>query len=89
MSKNNLTPAERRAAGAFGGHKSWGATPDRAARTAKPRKAFEDRFLIQADGDPKRAESLRRAFYAELTFRSVRARRLAKEARAGDDRDTA
>ena len=90
MSENNLTPAERRAAGSFGGHKSWGATDDRTARTAKPRQALEDKFLREAGGDPKRAESLRRAFYAELTLRSLKARRLAKESRAGGvDRDTA
>ena len=84
MSENKYTDAERRAAGSFGGHKSWAATADRTARTAKPRKAFEDKFLREAGGDPKRAESLRRAFYAELTLRSLRSRRLTKEARAAE-----
>lgn len=90
MSESKRTHAERLAAGSLGGHKSWAATEDRTARTAKPRKALEDKFLREAGGDPQRAESLRRAFYAELTLRSLRARRLAKEARAGGvDRDTA
>jgi hypothetical protein len=90
LSETKRTRAERQAAGSKGGHKSWGNTLDRTARTAKPRKAFEDKFLREAGGDPKRAESLRRAYFAELTLRSLRARRLAKEARAaGVDRDTA
>jgi hypothetical protein len=87
LSEGKYTDAERRAAGSFGGHKSWANTEDRSERTAKPRKAFEDKFLREANGDPKRAESLRRAYFAELTLRSLRARRLRKE--AGGDRDTA
>jgi hypothetical protein len=43
-------------------HESWAQTPDRTARTAEARKALEDKFLAEAGGDPKRAESLRRAF---------------------------
>ena len=89
LSENKRTLAERQAAGSKGGHLSWGATEDRTARTAKPRAAFQEKFVCEAGGDPKRAESLRRAFYAELTLRSLRARRLAKEARAGGDRETA
>jgi hypothetical protein len=76
----NLTPAERtfRAKGAA--HASWGNTIDRAARTANGRKAFEDKFLAQADGEPKRAESLRKAFYANLVLKSVQARKRRREA---------
>lgn len=55
-------------------HKSWANTADRPARTAKARRAFEDKFLAEADGDPKRAESLRKAFYARLALKSVQAR---------------
>jgi hypothetical protein len=55
-------------------HKSWGNTQDRTARTAKARQALEDKFLTEAGGDPKRAESLRRAYYAQLAYKSVKAR---------------
>jgi hypothetical protein len=63
-------------------HISWGQTVDRSARTAKARKAFEDRFLAEADGDPQRAESLRKAYYARLALKSAKVRRL----RSGDRR---
>lgn len=56
-------------------HTSWGNTPDRSARTAPARKAFRDRFLAEAGGDPKRAESLRKAFYSGLALKSAQARR--------------
>jgi hypothetical protein len=42
-------------------HASWAHTDDRSARTANGRKAFEDKFLIEAEGDPRRAEHLRKA----------------------------
>ena len=48
---------------------------DRTARTAKARKALEDKFLAEADGDPVRAESLRKAYYARLALKSAQARR--------------
>lgn len=54
---------------------SWANTPDRPARTAHARRAFEDKFLAEADGDPKRAESLRRAYFARLALKSAQARR--------------
>ncbi|WBQ02952.1 hypothetical protein [Kribbella sp. CA-293567] len=66
-------------------HKSWAATPDRLARTAPGRRAADARFLAQADGDPVRAESLRKAFYADLTAKSIRARRAKAGQRAGAD----
>ena len=56
-------------------HTSWANTPDRTARTAKARKAAEDKFLAEADGDPKRAESLRKAYFARLALKSAQARR--------------
>jgi hypothetical protein len=49
-------------------HLSWAATEDRPARTAKARRAADDRFLKMAGGDPKRAESLRRAHYQKMTI---------------------
>lgn len=72
---NELSPAERRARARAAAHTSWGKTPDRTARTARGRAAFEQRFLDQADGDPVRAESLRKAYFASLTRKSLAARR--------------
>jgi hypothetical protein len=70
-----LTPAEQSLRGSLGAHTSWGNTTDRTARTANARKAFEDKFLADADGDPRRAESLRRAYYARLALKSAQVRR--------------
>jgi hypothetical protein len=56
-------------------HTSWANTVDRTARTANARRALEDKFLAEADGDPKRAESLRRAYYSRLALKSAQARR--------------
>lgn len=61
--------------GQIGAHQSWANTTDRPARTAPARKAFEDKFLAEADGDPIRAESLRRAYFARLALKSAQARR--------------
>jgi hypothetical protein len=54
---------------------SWANTPDRSARTAPGRAALEQRFLDQAEGDPLRAASLRKAYYKRLALKSARARR--------------
>jgi hypothetical protein len=62
-------------------HRSWANTHDRTERTSHGRRAADARFLEQAGGDPARAESLRKAFYAELTLKSVRVRRAKAEAR--------
>lgn len=70
-----LTPAERKLRSQIAAHESWGHTLDRSSRTANARKAFEDRFLEEADGDPKRAEHLRKAYYARLALKSAQARR--------------
>ena len=75
MPANRLPETERSIVGRIGAHKSWGQTEDRSARTANGRKAFEDKFLAEADGDPKRAESLRRAYFARLSLKSAQARR--------------
>jgi hypothetical protein len=56
-------------------HQSWANTEDRSARTAKARKAFEEKFLTEAGGDPQRAASLRKAHFARLVVASVKARR--------------
>jgi hypothetical protein len=69
-----LTPSERSLRGQIAAHTSWANTTDRPSRTAKARKAFEDTFLAEADGDPQRAESLRRAYYARLAYKSAKSR---------------
>jgi hypothetical protein len=56
-------------------HISWAKTPDWSARTFNARMALEQKFLDQADGDPKRAQQFRKAFYAELSQKSAESRR--------------
>lgn len=72
-------------------HKSWANTPNRNARTANARNALEKKFLAEADGDPKRAASLRKAFYLELAQKSANARKRRREIQnaARQDRITA
>lgn len=60
---------------------SWANTADRAARTANARKAAEERFLREAGGDPKRAESLRKAHYKRIQLKSIAVRAAKKAAR--------
>lgn len=72
-------------------HKSWANTPDRRARTAAARRAsHHTRFIAKArelhpDGTEEQiaaaAESLRKAFYAELALKSAQARRLKRQQR--------
>lgn len=64
-------------------HHSWANTENRTARTAKPRKAFEDKFLAENGGDPKRAASARKAYFLELARKSAAAR--ARKAAGGDN----
>jgi hypothetical protein len=47
-----LPPTERSIRSQIAAHTSWANTTDRTARTAKARKALEDKFLAEADGDP-------------------------------------
>jgi hypothetical protein len=75
MGANGLSRSELSLAGKIGAHKSWANTQDRPERTAKGRRAFENKFLIEAGGDPKRAESLRKAYFARLALKSAQARR--------------
>jgi hypothetical protein len=65
--------------GTIGAHVSWGRTVDRSARTAPARSAFDQRFLDEADGDPIRANHLRKAYFLRLAAKSVTARRKARE----------
>ena len=68
-------------------HKSWANTPNWTARTANARNALEKKFLEEADGDPKRAESLRKAFYLELAMKSANARRRRRDAERASRQD--
>lgn len=72
--------AERSLRASIAAHESWAHTADRTARTAKAREAMNQRFLDAADGDPVRAESLRKAHFKRLALKSAQARRRAKEA---------
>jgi hypothetical protein len=69
------TPSERKSIATEGAHISWANTLDRTARTAPGRAAFNQTFLDQADGDPKRAEHLRKAYFARMSRLSAKARR--------------
>lgn len=71
--------SEARLRASIAAHESWAQTPDRSARTAPARRALEQRFLDAADGDPKRAEHLRRAYFQRLALKSAQARRKARE----------
>jgi hypothetical protein len=80
MSQDDDITAAASLIGRIGAHSKWAKTTDRAAATAPARAGLERRFLEQAGGDPVRAASLRKAFYADLTLKSVKARRARKAA---------
>jgi hypothetical protein len=70
-----VLPSDQARYGRIGGFRSWANTTDRTARTAPARAALEAKFLAEAGGDPVRAEAARKAYYAELTQKSILARR--------------
>jgi hypothetical protein len=80
--------SERRLQAQAAAHRSWAATPDRSARTAPARQAAAARFEQQVDPTGTlpaaeralRAESARKAHFADLALKSARARRLRAEA---------
>ncbi len=76
----DVPDAERRLAASMAADVSWANTEDRSARTAPARRALEQKFLEAAGGDPKRAESLRRAHFKRLALKSAQSRRRAREA---------
>jgi hypothetical protein len=81
--------SERSLTAQYGAHLSWANTPDRAARTAPARRGLDARFLAEAGGDPARAASLRKAYYARLALKSAQARRKAREStQAADQADS-
>lgn len=59
---------------------SWGNTKDWSARTAPGRRAFEERFLKQAGGDPKRAAKLREAHFKAMRIAARKSRDAARKA---------
>jgi hypothetical protein len=77
------TPSERSLAARLAVHASWARTTDPAARTAKARAAFADRFEREVDPDgvlapaerARRAAHARQAYFARLALRSAQARR--------------
>lgn len=82
MPDDALTPTERRLRAEIASHASWANTLDRTARTAPARRALEQKFLDAADGDPIRADHLRKAHFRRLALKSAQSRRRAAEATA-------
>jgi hypothetical protein len=78
MPANN--PSERAIIAAIAANTSWFNTENRTARTAPARAALDAKFLAEADGDPLRAASLRKAHYLRLSLRSAQSRRKSREA---------
>ena len=74
-------PTDRSVIAQIAAHDSWAKTIDRPARTAPARAALEAKFLQQADGDPVRAEHLRKAYFTRLALTSAQARRRASRGR--------
>jgi hypothetical protein len=79
-----LPPEQRRLRAQIAAETSWANTEDRSARTSKARAALDQKFLSEANGDPKRAEHLRRAYYLRLAYKSAQARQVRKAANGGD-----
>ncbi|BCP05896.1 hypothetical protein P6281_16360 [Mycobacterium sp. 5-140-3-2] len=80
------TPAERSLQARIASNISWSSTPNRSARTAPARRAFNERFERQVDPDgillpaerARRAENARKAHFQLLALKSARARRARK-----------
>jgi hypothetical protein len=76
------SPRERSLRAQIAAHASWAKTPDAAARTARARAAFFDRFLREVDPDgtlpvderARRAEHALRAHMLRLSLAAQRAR---------------
>ena len=82
------TPAERSLRAKAAAHFRWANEPDRAAATTAARAGLQARFERQVDPDhqldpverARRAESARKAYFADLTRKSIAARRRKKAA---------
>jgi hypothetical protein len=72
---STLTASDRTLRARIAAHQSWANTTDRPARTDNARNGLEAKFLAEADGDPKRAQSVRKLYYSRLAKKSVEARR--------------
>jgi hypothetical protein len=71
-------PNVRHVVGRIGAEISWANTDDRAARTKPARDALNAKFLAEANGDPVRAEHLRKAHFLKLALKSAQARKKIK-----------
>ncbi len=88
------TSATRSLIGRIGAEVSWSRTEDRPARTAPGRRAFLDRFDREVDPEgnlppeerARRAEHLRKAYFARLALASAKARREAADRTAATRR---
>jgi hypothetical protein len=82
------SPAERSLRARAAAHVKWAQEPDRTAATSKARAGLEARFAREVDPDglldeaelARRVESRRKAFFADLSRRSAKARRKRKAA---------
>jgi hypothetical protein len=85
-----VTPEQRTLRARIAAHVQWSKESDPTARTSKARKAFLDRFEREVDPDEtmdpgeraRRADHLRRAYFARLALASARSR--AKKKGAGN-----
>lgn len=85
--------SERRLAAVIAAHESWARTPNRSARTANARAALMAKF--EAEADPtgtlppaeraRRAEHLKKAYFARLALKSAQSRRKSKALAAQAD----
>ncbi len=83
MTDLGMTPAERTLRAKIAAHKSWAATPNRAARTEAARKASYDRFekIVDPEGvlpphvRRQLADSERRAHFVKMALRSAQSKR--------------
>lgn len=82
LSTVGMSPEHRSLRARMAAHASWANTEDPTARTQPARDRFAKRFLDQVDPDrtlpeaerQRRAESARKSYFAQLAFKSVRAR---------------
>lgn len=73
--------SERSMRAKLAAHTSWGNTVNRTSRTAPARKALDEKFLREAEGDPVRAEHIRKAYYLRLALKSAQVRRQKRDAK--------
>ena len=83
MARDSLTPAQKALRARIASHASWANTADPSARTSAGRSAFLERFEREVDPEgvlpeaerKRRAEHKRKQYFAQLAFKSARARR--------------